>query len=153
MRRAIRSRAIGVPMLLALCGGVPAAFDAHAAAPGNPPTSPTSPTSRQAPSWGAIAAKPGAHGYAFNQNSRATAERLARAQCDQAAGRAGAAGTCEVRAYFDRSCGALATGNFGEWGAAYAATADAAGKAAVAQCDSHLPTEPCKLAVSVCSLP
>ena len=144
MRRAVRSVVVRWLAMLALCSGVQPLV---AAAPGH------APAARQAPSWGAIAATTGAHGYAFNQNSRATAERLARAQCEQAARRGGATSTCEIRAYFERSCGALATGNFGEWGAAYALTADAAGKAAVAQCDSHLPTEPCKLAVSVCSAP
>ena len=144
MIRAVRSMAARVLATLALCGGVPAVFGAAPA---------SAPGTRSAPSWGAIAAKPGAHGYAFNQNSRATAERLARVQCEQAARRGGTSGTCEIRAYFDRSCGALATGNFGEWGAAYALTADAAGKAAVTQCDGHLPTEPCRLAVAVCSLP
>ena len=129
-------------------GGIPAPV---AAAPADPPTL------RQASSWGAIAAKPdGGYGYSFNQASRATAERLARAQCDRAAGAAGAAGAtgaCEVRAYFERSCGALATGNFGEWGAAVGADKSAATKAAVAQCDAHLPTEPCRAVVNVCSLP
>jgi len=144
MNRTFRSMAVRLLAALAVCSSVPTFV---AAASGDRPTA------RPAPSWGAIAAQPGAHGYAFNQNSRATAERLARAQCEQAARRGGGVGTCEIRAYFDRSCGALATGNFGEWGAAYALTADAAGKAAVAQCDSHLPTEPCKLAVSICSLP
>ncbi|MGJ7545448.1 DUF4189 domain-containing protein [Variovorax sp. LT1R16] len=104
-------------------------------------------------SWGAIAAKPGVHGYAFNQPSRASAERLARAQCERATGAKRVPGACEVRVYFDRSCGALATGNFGEWAGALGADSKAAGQAAVTACDAHLPTEPCKLAVSVCSLP
>ena len=64
---------------------------------------------------------------------------------------AGRAGSCEVRVSFDRACGALATGNFGEWGAASAATMGAAGKAAIAQCEGRLPTEPCKVVTSVCS--
>ena len=100
------------------------------------------------PSWGAIASRAGWFGYSFNHASRSAAERAARAQCERAAGRAG---PCEVRAYFDRSCGALATGNYGEWGAGIAPTANAAGQAAVTQCDGHLPTEPCKVVVSVCS--
>ena len=100
------------------------------------------------PSWGAIASLQGWYGYAFDQPSRAAAELAARAQCDRAAGRAGA---CVVRAYFDRACGALATGNYGEWGTAVAPTASAAGKAAAGQCETHLPTEPCKVVVSVCS--
>ena len=108
------------------------------------------PASAAAPSWGAIAARPGGYGYAFNQASRAAAERLARAQCEGAAERST---RCEVRVYFDRSCAALATGNFGEWGTAVGPDRKAAGQAAVSQCDGHLPTEPCKLAVSVCSLP
>ncbi len=102
----------------------------------------------QSPSWGAIASVYGAQGYAFNHPTRAAAEAAARTQCDRAAGRAGA---CAVTAYFNRSCGALATGNYGEWGAATALTQDAASKAAVAQCDAHLPTQPCKAVVSVCS--
>lgn len=102
----------------------------------------------QSASWGAIASRPGAYGYAFNLASRDAAERTARAQCERMAGRAG---TCDVRVAFDRSCGALATGNFGEWGAASGATADVAGKAAIGQCEGHLPTEPCKVVTSVCS--
>jgi hypothetical protein len=100
------------------------------------------------PSWGAIAAISGSYGFSYNHPSRDAAERAARAQCDRTAGRPG---TCVVRAYFDRSCGALATGNYGEWGAAIAPTASTAGKAAVTECDNHLPTEPCKMVVSVCS--
>ncbi|MDM0104387.1 DUF4189 domain-containing protein [Variovorax sp. J22R24] len=102
------------------------------------------------PSWGAIASQAGWYGYSYNHASRSAAERAARAQCDRAARRAG---TCEVRAYFDRSCGALAAGNYGEWGTAIAPTAKAAGAAAIGQCDLHLPTEPCKIVVSVCSPP
>jgi hypothetical protein len=100
------------------------------------------------PSWGAIAAQQGWYGYAYDQPSRSAAELAARALCDRAAGRPGA---CAVRAYFDRACGALATGNYGEWGTAIAPTASAASKAAASQCESHLPTEPCKVVVSVCS--
>lgn len=100
------------------------------------------------PSWGAIASLDGAYGYAFNHPSRAAAERAARAQCDRTTGRAGA---CVVRAYFDRSCGAFATGNYGEWGTAIAPTAAAASKAATVQCDNHLPTQPCKAVLSICS--
>ena len=100
------------------------------------------------PSWGAIASLQGWYGYAFDQPSRSAAETAARPPCDRAAGRPGA---CAVRTYFDRSCGALATGNYGEWGTAVASTSSAAGKAAASQCESHLPTEPCKVVVSVCS--
>jgi hypothetical protein len=101
-----------------------------------------------APSWGAIAYRAGSYGYAFNHDSRGAAERAARNQCDRAAGRAGA---CEVLAYFDRACGALATGNYGEWATAISSTNAAAGRAAVERCDAHLPTEPCKIVVSICS--
>ena len=59
------------------------------------------PASAAAPSWGAIASRPGGYGYAFNQASRAAAERVARAQCEGAAERST---RCEVRVYFDRSC-------------------------------------------------
>ena len=100
------------------------------------------------PSWGAIASLDGVYGYAFNHPTRAAAERAARAQCDRSAGRTGA---CAVRAYFDRSCGAFATGNYGEWGTAVAPTAAAASQAATLQCNNHLPTQPCKPLVSVCS--
>lgn len=93
---------------------------------------------------------PGGYGYAYRHSTRAAAEQAARAQCERGSGKAG---TCDVRATFENSCGALATGNFGEWGAAIGADAKRAGQSAVAQCDGHLPTEPCKLVVSVCSLP
>ncbi|GAA4332878.1 hypothetical protein GCM10023165_07680 [Variovorax defluvii] len=100
------------------------------------------------PSWGAIAALQGWYGYAYDQPTRDAAENAARARCERAAGRAGA---CVVRASFDRACAALATGNYGEWGTAIAPTSDDAGQAAAKQCESHLPTEPCKVVVSVCS--
>lgn len=100
------------------------------------------------PSWGAIASMDKWYGYSFNHPSRDAAELAARAQCDRVARRSGA---CAVRAYFDRACGALATGNHGEWGTAIAPAAGAAGKAAVVQCDNHLPVEPCKVVVGVCS--
>ncbi len=100
------------------------------------------------PSWGAIAAVSSSYGYSLNQRSRAAAEQAARDQCDRVAGRTGG---CNVLAFFDRACGALAIGNDGEWGTATASSAPAAGKAAEGQCESHLPTEPCKVLVSVCS--
>jgi Domain of unknown function (DUF4189) len=134
--RSTGGRLVRASAVLLACCAVLAVGAASAAGP------------RQAPSWGAIAAMNGTYGYSFNQPSRTAAETAARAQCDRAAGRSG---TCVVSAYFDRSCGALATGNYGEWGAATAATADAAAKAATTQCDNHLPAEPCKLVVKVCS--
>lgn len=100
--------------------------------------------------WGAIATVDGLYGYSFNHASRTAAENAARAQCERRAGRTG--GGCEVRMTFDRACGAMATGNFSEWGVASAPTLDAARKEAVAQCNAHLPTEPCKVQVSVCSV-
>jgi len=102
----------------------------------------------QGPSWGAIASMQRWYGYASDYPSRAAAEVAALAQCDRLAGRAG---TCTVRTYFDRSCGALAEGNYGEWGTATASTKAAADKAAAGQCDTHLPAEPCKVVVSLCS--
>jgi hypothetical protein len=130
------ARVLAVLMFLFSCGLADIALSpAHA-----------DPSSR--PSWGAIAAMSGWYGFSYNHASREAAERAARAQCDRTAGRAN---TCVVRAYFDRTCGALATGNYGEWGTAVAPTASAAGKAAVTECDNHLPTEPCKMVVSVCS--
>lgn len=107
---------------------------------------------RPATSWGAIAARADGHGYAYNQPSRSAAEQVARAQCERQSGRP-ATGACEVRVWFENGCGALAAGNFGEWGAATGVDRDAAAKAAVTQCDAHLPTEPCRAVVSVCSLP
>ncbi|CAN7703047.1 DUF4189 domain-containing protein [Variovorax sp. LjRoot130] len=130
------ARMFGALALLLCCGMTDIAVAPAHANPG------------QGPSWGAIASVHGWYGYSINHPSRGAAELAARAQCDRAAGRSG---PCVVRAYFDRSCGALATGNFGEWGTAIASTAAAAGKAAAGQCDSHLPTEPCKVVVSVCS--
>lgn len=100
--------------------------------------------------WGAIASVGGWHGYAFDQPSREAAEGAARTQCDRAAGRAG---SCVVRVAFERGCGALARGNYGEWGAASEPSAAAAGRSAAAQCESHLPAEPCRVVVSVCSAP
>lgn len=98
--------------------------------------------------WGAIATADSLYGYAFDHPSRASAENAARAQCERKAGRPGA---CTVRTTFERACGAMATGNFGEWGVASAPTVAAARKEATSQCNSHLPTEPCKVLVAVCS--
>ncbi len=106
------------------------------------------PAAAKPPSWGAIASMDGSYGYSFNQPSRALAEIAARAQCDRAAGRPA---TCAVRAYFDHSCGAYAAGNYGEWATGIGPTAAAASKEAAAQCDAHLPTQPCKVVVTVCS--
>ena len=111
------------------------------------PIGPAQSQTRQSPSWGAIASVQSWHGYAFDLPTRAAAELSALAQCDKAAGQA----RCVVRVAFDRACGALATGNFGEWGAASAPTSAAASEAAAAQCNGHLPAEPCKVVVNVCS--
>lgn len=122
---------------LLACGLMACVAAAHAAGPAPQPAR-----------WGAIATVDGLYGYSFNHASRAAAESAARAQCERKAGRAG---PCEVRTSFDHACGAMATGNFGEWGVASAPTIDAARKDAAAQCNSHLPTEPCKVLVAVCS--
>ena len=105
---------------------------------------------KPAPRWGAIATVDGLYGYSFNQSTRTGAENAARAECQRRAGRGGSG--CEVRMTFDRACGAMATGNFSEWGVASAPTLDAARSNAAAQCNAHLPTEPCKVLVSVCSV-
>lgn len=102
----------------------------------------------QTQNWGAIATKDRFYGYANSYPSRAEAEHAAMLQCDRVAGHAGA---CSVRTYFDRQCSALAQGNYGEWGAAIEPTPAAANKAATGQCDAHLPAEPCKVVVSICS--
>ncbi|HUD34183.1 MAG TPA: DUF4189 domain-containing protein [Variovorax sp.] len=176
--------AVAMASFAAPSTGSPAAAPAGTSAAMPTSTSVTTSTAESAPRhadalWGAIAARPGGYGYAFNQPSRAAAEQAARAQCERPAvgqaasgvtgatgamgaprssssvtpGRPGVGNACEVRVWFERSCGALATGNFGEWGAAVGADKSAATKAAVAQCDAHLPTEPCRAVVSVCSLP
>ncbi|MFT4193365.1 DUF4189 domain-containing protein [Ottowia sp.] len=103
----------------------------------------------QPPRWGAIASSYPAWGYAYDHPTRQAAEREARAQCERSAGRRGV--LCEVRVTFDRACGALAQGNYGEWGAATAPAAAEAARAAARQCDDHLPTEPCKVVVRACS--
>ncbi|RZM00029.1 MAG: DUF4189 domain-containing protein [Variovorax sp.] len=142
--------------LVALLLGVGAA--AGLAAPAAVPQTP-----RAGATWGAIAARADGYGYAFNQPSRAAAEQVARAQCERPAGtssaapaatdRPGGRGTCEIRVWFQRGCAALATGNFGEWGTATGTDQGVATRAAVAQCDAHLPTEPCRVAVGICSSP
>lgn len=144
--------------LIVCQAGMPAAFAAEPGAPAGK----VSTMRRSAPSWGAIASGTGGYGYSFNQKSQAAAEQVARAQCERPPGRPVAASgkgmtptapaACEVRTVFDRSCAALVTGNFGEWGTAIAGTKEAAGQAAVAECNGRLPTEPCKVVVSVCSL-
>lgn len=137
----LRHRVVRVAAVWVLLGAC--ASGSFAAMPASP---------RPTTTWGAIAARADGHGYAFNQPSRAAAEQVARAQCERPAGRPATA-ACEVRVWFENACGALATGNFGEWGAATGADRTAAAKAAVSQCDAHLPTEPCRAVVSVCSLP
>ncbi|WP_399680456.1 DUF4189 domain-containing protein [Xenophilus sp.] len=103
----------------------------------------------QQPSWGAIASAYPAWGYAYEHPTREAAEREARAQCERAGRRRGA--SCEVRVTFERTCGAMAQGNYGEWGVATAPTAAEAARAAARQCDNHLPTEPCRVVVRACS--
>lgn len=101
------------------------------------------------PSWGAIASKNDWYGYAANHPTRAAAERAALNEC---ARRAGREAPCTLRNAFDRACGALAQGNYTEWGVASAPTQDIADKTAAAECNAHLPTEPCKIVVRFCSL-
>ena len=149
--RSVASRLVAA--IVVIHAGV---LTASAAEPGA-----TAAARRSAPSWGAIASQPLGYGYSFNQKTQAAAEQVARAQCERPPERKGAAGVrgasvapvaCEVRTVFDRSCAALVTGNFGEWGTATAGTKEAASKAAIAECNGRLPTEPCKLVVSVCSM-
>ena len=136
--KALRSAALSALSLL-LAGGMALGPGlAGAASQADQPT----------PLWGAIATVDGLYGYAFNHPTRAAAENAARAECERKAGRAGA---CAVRTVFDNACGAMATGNFGEWGVASAPTVASARKEATAQCNAHLPTEPCKVLVAVCS--
>jgi len=106
------------------------------------------PPGAQGESWGAIASTPRSYGYSYNHTSRAEAERAARAQCDSQGGRDG---SCEVHAFFNNACGALARGNYGEWAVAVEPSDTLAGATALKQCNSHLPTEPCKVVASVCS--
>lgn len=150
-RTAILARAVATAIVLQ--AGVPAVLAAEPAVSGS---GAATGVRRAPPSWGAIASGMGAYGYAFNHRSQAAAEQAARAQCERppVAGRGAAAvapSACEVRTAFDRACAALVTGNFGEWGTAVAPTKEAAGRAAIAECNSHLPTEPCKLVIGVCS--
>lgn len=100
------------------------------------------------PRWGAIAAAQQSFGYAFDHPTRAAAEQAARAQCR---GVAAHNSDCTVRTAFNRQCGALALGNYGEWGAANAPTREQAAQDAVKQCNEHLPTEPCKVVAQACS--
>lgn len=146
-------RARMLVVALVLSGVVVPAAAAEPAAPGG---GTATGARRASPSWGAIASGTGGYGYAFNHRSQAAAELAARAQCERPpnAGKGAAPvapSACEVRTAFDRACGALVTGNFGEWGTAVAATKEAAGRAAIAECNSHLPTEPCRLVIGVCS--
>jgi len=99
-------------------------------------------------SWGAIASTPASYAYSYNQATRAQAESAARAQCNR---QSDAGRGCEVQAFFNNACGALARGNYGEWAVAVEASDALAGQAALAQCNSHLPTEPCRVVASVCS--
>ena len=99
--------------------------------------------------WGTISAAPPWFGYAHDHPTREAAEQAANAQCRRVA--RGAAAACAPRISFERGCGALALGNHGEWGAASAASADEAARSAEHQCNQHLPTEPCKAVVRVCS--
>ena len=120
------------------------------AAPGAPTTPTTAPGSAAASgqSWGAIASTPRSYAYSYNHASRAEAESAARAQCNR---QPGGGGACEVHAFFNNACGALARGNYGEWAVAVEPSDTLAGKTALAQCNSHLPTEPCKVVASICS--
>ena len=136
-----------MPHLKALRSAALAAFVAGSLA-GLPGLAAAASQTEPTPHWGAIATADGLYGYAFNHASRVAAENAARAQCERKAGRTS---TCVVRTTFNNACGAMATGNFGEWGVASARTIETARKDAAAQCNGHLPTEPCKVLVAVCS--
>lgn len=106
---------------------------------------------RERPSWGAIASMGGYYGYGIDYGSRLEAEREALFQCGRKSGRPGG---CVVRTRFNRSCGALAQGYRGRhtyWGAAHAPTRHQARKQAVAQCNSRMHLESCKVIVFGCS--
>lgn len=96
--------------------------------------------------FGAIAysTQTGAHGYSHNYPSRRAAERAAVANCRNYGGR-----NCAVTVWFDRRCGALATGSKKGWGSAQHQNKQRANSEAVRFCRQH--DRNCKIVASVCS--
>ena len=83
--------------------------------------------------FGAIAYSPatGGHGYTFNYNSRAAAERDALLYCrDDSKG----SPDCRVVAWFYNACGALARASDGTWGAEIGNNRQQASNAAIGLC-------------------
>jgi serine/threonine-protein kinase len=106
----------------------------------------TGPSGHSGPgrSYGAIAYSPSSHnvGYSQEYGNQTQAETRAKKECGQS--------DCETTVWYYNSCGALATGDDGAWGADHGDDEARAGKAALAQCTS-VNGQNCKVIASYCS--
>lgn len=87
----------------------------------------------EATNYGAIAYSPssGARAYSTDYSTRAGAETRALNEC-RARGRG-----CKIVMWFKNACGALAVGNGGGWGSAWAGSRQAAENRAIDNCSAH----------------
>jgi Domain of unknown function (DUF4189) len=107
--------------------------------------------SRPRQSYSAIAAtaKDGDFwGYSFSWGSRAAAEQEALTRCEAQAGRKGA---CQIAVWFYNSCGALAIGSNGAWGADHADTTAQASASALRFCQQNDNSGACHVVRAFCS--
>jgi hypothetical protein len=79
-------------------------------------------------SHGAIAYSPqsGDYGYSYGQSTRAAAEQRAKRECGKA--------DCEIAAWFESACGALAVGDDGTWAGGEGGTERQARQDALSDC-------------------
>lgn len=99
----------------------------------------------EAANYGAIAYSPstGARAYSLDYSTRAGAETRALNEC-RARGRG-----CKIVMWFKNACGALAAGNGGGWGSAWAGSRRAAETAATRNCSAR--TRGCTVWTWVCT--
>jgi serine/threonine-protein kinase len=103
------------------------------------------PSMASASEFGAIAFSPstGAHGYAFNHNSRRAAERAAMNGCR------GYGGGCRIVVWFSDACAALAVGDGYGYGYSWAESRNQAQNRAIRECNTQ--TSSCEVVRWVCS--
>jgi serine/threonine-protein kinase len=98
----------------------------------------------RASNFGAIAYSPDTrdYGYSFGYSSRSEAERRAKRECGK--------DDCEIAAWFENSCGAVAVGDDGTWAGGTGNTERAARQDAMTDCTSD-GGKNCKVLYSRCA--
>jgi len=99
---------------------------------------------RRSDSYGAIAysSESGDYGYSYGYGSRAEAEQRAKGECGKS--------DCEIAAWFQNSCGALAVGEDGNWAGGNGNSARRAAEDALNDCAKD-GGKNCKILYSRCS--